>query len=255
MLCASFFSASRFVLAAARTGHLPRVLSLVTVDSRVPLTCVILKGALSVIFVFFGSVQSLIQAAVFVETLWDIFVVLSLIVLRFTMKDRGRSYKAPLVVVLLKLVSSVTLVIVPLIQPTDSYKYLVIAGIYVVGLLYYLFFVGMLWDCRAARVLAEVLQKLMLLVPCFDELTFILERKSNDQNISKELPASVRQSQQVQSTEQSLYFVEAVKEVKGDSSQAVAERSRQKDTTIRRPLNASGANKTYSTIESAATRF
>ncbi|KAL1437501.1 hypothetical protein MTO96_048886 [Rhipicephalus appendiculatus] len=65
MLCASFFSASRFVLAAARTGHLPRILSLVTVESRVPLTCVIFKGVLAVAFVFFGSLEALIQASVF----------------------------------------------------------------------------------------------------------------------------------------------------------------------------------------------
>nr|XP_054921047.1 b(0,+)-type amino acid transporter 1-like [Dermacentor andersoni] len=144
-LCASFFSAPRFVLSAARTGHLPRILSLVTIDSRVPFTCVIFRGALSVVFIFFGSLQALIQASVFIETLWDIFVVLSLVLLRFTMKNRGRSYRAPLVVVLLKLVSSVALVVIPLVQHASYYEYLVIVGIYIVGLFYYLFFVGI--DC------------------------------------------------------------------------------------------------------------
>ncbi|KAL1437502.1 hypothetical protein MTO96_048887 [Rhipicephalus appendiculatus] len=89
MLCASFFSASRFVLAAARMGHLPRMLSLVTVESRVPLTCVIFKGVLAIAYIFFGSIEALIKASVFVETLWDILVMISLLVLRFTMKDRG----------------------------------------------------------------------------------------------------------------------------------------------------------------------
>ncbi|XP_070382718.1 b(0,+)-type amino acid transporter 1-like isoform X5 [Dermacentor albipictus] len=255
-LCASFFSAPRFVLSAARTGHLPRMLSLVTIDSRVPFTCVIFRGALSVVFVFFGSLQALIQASVFVETLWDIFVVLSLLLMRFTMKNRGRSYRAPLVVVLLKLVSSVALVVIPLVQPTSYYEYLVIVGIHIVGLFYYLFFVGMRWHCRAARVLTETLQKLMPSMPCFDELSFVLdEKKCNIQHSTKELPAAAHEAQKNLSAHKALYFVEAANKLKGDSLKGVVERSYQKHATTRRPLNASRVKKNHSTIASENTKF
>ncbi|XP_077492831.1 b(0,+)-type amino acid transporter 1-like isoform X2 [Amblyomma americanum] len=175
MLCSSFFTAPRLTLAAARRGHLPRFLSLVTIESHIPLTCVFCKGLLSVIFLFFGTLEVLIQASVFVETLWDAIVVLSLLVLRFTMKDRGASYKAPLVVVLLKLVSSVALVIIPLVEHVNYYQYVIILGVHVVGALYYGVFVAASLDCRASHMVTHFFQKFLLSAPCLDELAFMLQ--------------------------------------------------------------------------------
>ncbi|KAL1437503.1 hypothetical protein MTO96_048888 [Rhipicephalus appendiculatus] len=249
MLYASFFSASRFVLAAARTGHLPRILSLVTVESRVPRTCVIFKGALVIAFIFFGSLEALIQVSVFLLTMWDIFVVIALLILRLTIKDRGRSYKAPLLVVLLKLVSSVALIIIPLVKPTNYFVYLVIVGVYVMGLLYYVLFVGKRWDCRASRALTELLQKLTLSVPCFDELTFMLDGKKYDApNDPKEFIADISRPGQRKIASPSVFLEES-------SEESNLESAPQRNATTRRFLNPSPAKQTYSTIDTTVTRF
>ncbi|CAN7942948.1 unnamed protein product [Ixodes hexagonus] len=177
LLCAGFFSNARVVLAAARQGHLPLVFSFITVDTSVPLTSILLRGSLAVAYTLTGSLRVLIAGRVFVESLGDIFIVLSLFVLRFTMKDAHRPYRVPTVLAALKLLVSMALVVLPFLRPVQYLQYLIILAIFVLSGLYYLLFVRFEWVVPGGRTVTGLVQKLLMVVPCVNELELMLKEK------------------------------------------------------------------------------
>ncbi|KAM7299695.1 b(0,+)-type amino acid transporter 1-like [Ixodes scapularis] len=177
LLCAGFFSNARVVLAAARQGHLPLVFSFITVDTSVPLTSILLRGSLAIAYTLTGSLGVLIAGRVFVESLGDIFIVLSLFVLRFTMKNAHRPYRVPTVLAVLKLLVSVALVVLPFLRPVQYLQYLIILAIFGLSSLYYLLFVRFKCVVPGGRMATDLVQKLLMVVPCVNELELMLKDK------------------------------------------------------------------------------
>lgn len=167
----------RVSLSAARQGHLPTVFSLITVHSAVPLVSVHVRGLLALAYAAVGSVDSLIEGVEFIQSLNGLCAVLSLFVLRFNMKHTVRSYRVPNVIAILALLAYVFAVAVPFTQPIRYWHYVMIAGVLLLGVLYYVVFVIFSCNFPGSDNILRLAQKLWLSVPCVDELERILKGK------------------------------------------------------------------------------
>ncbi|CAN7993833.1 unnamed protein product, partial [Ixodes pacificus] len=176
-LCAGYFSSARVMLAAGRQGHLPLIFSFITVDTSLPLTSILLRGCLAVGYTFVGSVEALIVGAVFLASLAGVFVVLTLFVLRFTMEDAPRPYRVPTVLALIKLVVLVALIVLPFLKPVEYLQYVVIMAILTLGGVYYVLFTRFELVLPGSRQTACFVQKLLMCVPCVNELELMLKEK------------------------------------------------------------------------------
>ncbi|KAL1437500.1 hypothetical protein MTO96_048885 [Rhipicephalus appendiculatus] len=130
-LCAGFFSSARVILAASRQGHLSPVFSCITVQSSTPVAAIILRGALSLVFTFIGSVSYIVEASVFIDNAWEIVVLMCLFGFRRTMKDAHRPYAVPLPLAIIKFLVSIALFVIPLLRPVDYVQYVVILAMLV----------------------------------------------------------------------------------------------------------------------------
>ncbi|XP_077530269.1 b(0,+)-type amino acid transporter 1-like [Haemaphysalis longicornis] len=176
-LCAGFFSNGRVILAAARQGHLPPIFSCITLETSTPLSGVMLRGVLALAFTFIGSISYLIEAAVFLEILWDIVVTFCLFTLRYTMKDAKRVYSVPLPLAVVKFALSIALVVIPLLRPVNYIQYFAILALFLGGAVYYITFMVFLTSVPGSRTVTTFMQKMLLSAPCTNELEIILKEK------------------------------------------------------------------------------
>lgn len=176
-LCAGFFSNARVILAAARQGHLPPIFSCITVETSTPLSGVMLRGILALAFTFIGSISYLIEAAVFLEIVWDIAVTICLFTLRYTMKDAKRPFTVPLPLAVVKFALSVALVVIPLLRPVNYIQYFAILALFLAGAAYYIIFMVFLTSVPGSRQVTMIIQKLLVSAPCTNELEIILKEK------------------------------------------------------------------------------
>ncbi|KAG0430383.1 hypothetical protein HPB47_022762 [Ixodes persulcatus] len=176
-LCAGYFGSARVMLAAGRQGHLPLAFSFITVDTSLPLTSILLKGRLAVGYTFVGSLETLIVGGVFLLSLTEVFVVLTLFVLRFTMGDAPRPYRVPIVLAVLKLLVSVALIILPFLKPVEYLQYVVIMAILTLGGVYYVLFTRFEFVLPGSQQTTYFVQKLLMCVPCVNELELMLKEK------------------------------------------------------------------------------
>ncbi|KAM7299691.1 Y+L amino acid transporter 2-like [Ixodes scapularis] len=176
-LCAGYFSSARVMLAAGRQGHLPLIFSFITVETSLPLTSILLRGCLAVGYTFVGSVEALIVGAVFLASLAGVFVVLTLFVLRFTMEDAPRPYRVPTVLAVIKLVVLVALIVLPFLKPVEYLQYVVIMAVLTLGGVYYVLFTRFELVFPGSRQAACFVQKLLMCVPCVNELELMLKEK------------------------------------------------------------------------------
>ncbi|CAN7940590.1 unnamed protein product, partial [Ixodes hexagonus] len=176
-LCAGYFSSARVMLAAGRQGHLPLIFSFITVDTSLPLTSILLRGCLAFGYTFAGSVEVLIAGGVFLESLADVFIVLTLFVLRVTMKDAPRPYHVPTALAIFKLLVSVALIVLPFLRPVEYLQYIVMVSIGIVCCVYYVMFVRFRLVLPGSREATCVVQRLLMCVPCVNELELMLKEK------------------------------------------------------------------------------
>ncbi|KAG0427187.1 hypothetical protein HPB47_025748 [Ixodes persulcatus] len=176
LFAASFVNA-RVILAAARQGHLPTACSLVSVKTSVPLAATLLRGILSLAYTFAGSVGFIVESCAFLYNVYEICGILCLFVLRSSMKDAPRLYRAPTVLALTKLLISMSLVIMPLVNVDEYMQYVLIAAVFGAGAVYYTVFVVWGMSIPGARPLTVLVQKLLMSATCANELESLLKDK------------------------------------------------------------------------------
>ncbi|XP_077529201.1 b(0,+)-type amino acid transporter 1-like [Haemaphysalis longicornis] len=165
-LSAGIFSRSRVSFAAARRGHLPAVLSSISVKSSVPVASVIFRGVTAAMFTFIGSIEAAINGRMLFSAFFNIFILLALVRLRFTMSDVKRIVKAPYVFVSLTFAASLVIVVVNLTDRADYLMFAFMVVILVSGSAVYFAFHVMKCEMPGFRNFSMFVQKLLLCQPC-----------------------------------------------------------------------------------------
>ncbi|KAM7299687.1 large neutral amino acids transporter small subunit 1-like [Ixodes scapularis] len=150
--CAVFFANSRVILAAARQRHFPAIFSTVNVDSGVPLTSLLLRALLSVLYTFLGSVTFIVEALPLIYALNNGLILVSFFVLRVSMRDAPRPYRAPTVLAAIHVFTYLIPLGARLVQPVHFLPFAFLAGGSIAGCVYYVVFVrlsGIIYDSFA----------------------------------------------------------------------------------------------------------
>lgn len=161
-------TSSRLALVGARSGHLPQVLSLVTAESRSPITAVIVHGILVAFLVAVVDLYSLLKNIMFMNSLFDGLCVAGLLYLRHKRPDLHRPLKVPYIFPLVFCLLSLVIVAVPLLYRPQKCA-LSLALLLSTGLPYYFFN----WYTRRHSIhlrvtyhLTAIVQKLFKAVNC-----------------------------------------------------------------------------------------
>ncbi|XP_060075249.1 b(0,+)-type amino acid transporter 1-like [Ylistrum balloti] len=160
----SMFSGVRTLYAAAREHQFPEVLSYVSCKRYTPIPCIVFTTTLSLLMLIHGDVESLIDFFSLAALPFYALTTVSLVVLRFTMKDAHRHIKIFLPLPLMFIVCFVYLTITPIIQdPTFEYLYTFV--IIMSGLVVYLPFVHYHIDNGCFKPVTRFIQCLIEVVP------------------------------------------------------------------------------------------
>ncbi|KAG0428322.1 hypothetical protein HPB47_024685 [Ixodes persulcatus] len=156
---------------------MPSVFSLVTVKSSVPLTSVLLRGFLSLVYTFAGSVSFIINSLFFVVALNEALTMICFLVLRYSMKDAPRPFRVPTALPVFYLVILILLVVIPLTSPSEYMQYVVVVVGYLVGVLCYVLFIRFDATFPGAEAISINIQKCLMCVPCLNELEIMLKER------------------------------------------------------------------------------
>ncbi|KAL4234403.1 hypothetical protein ACF0H5_006050 [Mactra antiquata] len=138
-----FFSDVRVRFAAARTGHLPEVLSFLHHKSRIPLVSLVLNTFLSLVLLIPGDISELINLVGFVGFLVQGLTMISYLRLRYQRRNIPKNpedFRIPLFVPILALAICVFMLVSPFISK-PRIEFLYGAGFILSGLLLYFPFV------------------------------------------------------------------------------------------------------------------
>ncbi|XP_077530270.1 b(0,+)-type amino acid transporter 1-like isoform X1 [Haemaphysalis longicornis] len=165
-LSAGFFSNSRLAFAAARKGHLPFFLSLVSVKTSVPTASLFLRGAIASALNLIGSLRAAVNIYMLFTAIFNMLTMLALVRLRFTMKHAPRTIKVPYIFVALTFLVNLGAVVLGFMQSTDYIIIVVVGGVLVSGVIVY--FVFHVFKCAlpGSRSVSLFVQKLCLCQPC-----------------------------------------------------------------------------------------
>ncbi|KAK8787207.1 hypothetical protein V5799_023021 [Amblyomma americanum] len=165
-LSLGFFSNSRLGFAAARRGHLPSFLSLISVKSSVPVISTLFRGLCAVAFTAMGSVESVVSSLQLVAALFNILTSLAQARLRFTMKDVPRPFSVPCFLVFITFALNLILIIVKVMHATDYVIFIVLGIVLLSGIVVYVVF--HVWKCVFPYMsdVSTFLQKLFVCEPC-----------------------------------------------------------------------------------------
>ncbi|ESP01874.1 hypothetical protein LOTGIDRAFT_225086 [Lottia gigantea] len=160
----SAYTGGRVVFAAARDGFLPEILSYVHCKNFTPLPSMLCTIFISLLMIIPGDIGGLID--LFSFTAWCFYgmTFLSLIILRFKMKNKERPYKVPIVIPIVLVLISIYLVIAPIVyEPKIEFLY---AFLFVMaGLIFYFPFVY--WNIKLKGIdsITMYLQLILEVVP------------------------------------------------------------------------------------------
>uniref|UniRef100_G3MP22 Amino acid permease/ SLC12A domain-containing protein n=1 Tax=Amblyomma maculatum TaxID=34609 RepID=G3MP22_AMBMU len=169
--CADVLASSRIFFAASREGHLTRFMSFVHVQNSVPLAAVVGRCILSLIFTLVGSVHFLIEVSILLGNVWEAASVVSLLLLRRSMRDSPRPYRVPTVIAVFRLLVCIALAAVTLVQARRyAYQYALLAATFATGAIYYYLFVWKKIRLRGCERICVFLQKCLNSAPCASEL-------------------------------------------------------------------------------------
>ncbi|XP_062996993.1 B(0,+)-type amino acid transporter 1 [Elgaria multicarinata webbii] len=165
------FTAGRLVYVAGREGHMLKVLSYISIKRLTPAPAIIFYGAIAIIYVIPGDINTLINYFSFAVWIFYGLTVLGLIVMRFTRKSLERPIRVPIIIPVIVTLISVVLVLAPIITaPELAYLYCVlfILG----GLIFYVLFIHFKfsWAQKISKPITMHLQMLMEVVPA-EEVT------------------------------------------------------------------------------------
>uniref|UniRef100_A0A674KCM8 Solute carrier family 7 member 9 n=1 Tax=Terrapene triunguis TaxID=2587831 RepID=A0A674KCM8_9SAUR len=134
------FTAGRLVYVAGREGHMLKVLSYISVKRFTPAPAIIFYGAIAIIYIIPGDINTLINYFSFAVWIFYGLTVFALIVMRFTRKELKRPIKIPIVIPILVTIVSILLVFAPIIsEPEWAYLYCVLFMLG--GLIFYVLFI------------------------------------------------------------------------------------------------------------------
>ncbi|KAK7076555.1 b(0,+)-type amino acid transporter 1 [Halocaridina rubra] len=136
----SCFTSGRLCFVAAREGHMVDVLSYVHTTKLTPSPALIFNAIIALVMVIPSDIGSLIDFFSFTAWIFYGGAMLALIVMRFTMKDKERPYKVPIVIPIIVLLISLYLVIGPIVD-SPQIEYLYATLFIVAGLIFYFPFV------------------------------------------------------------------------------------------------------------------
>jgi len=119
-LSCHIMTSSRLCFVGARNGHFPDCLSLVTTSHLTPAPALVFLGLLSLAYLCTSDIYRLIDYASFVESMFVLLSVASLLYLRYTHPDLPRPIKVSLGIPILFLLICTFLVFLPLyVRPVE----------------------------------------------------------------------------------------------------------------------------------------
>ncbi|XP_046755420.1 B(0,+)-type amino acid transporter 1 isoform X1 [Gallus gallus] len=134
------FTAGRLVYVAGREGHMLEVLSYISVKRLTPAPAIIFHGAIAIIYIIPGDINTLINYFSFAVWIFYGLSVFALIVMRFTRKEFKRPIRIPIIIPVIVTLISILLVLAPIITaPELAYLYCVL--FILSGLIFYVLFV------------------------------------------------------------------------------------------------------------------
>ncbi|XP_064015928.1 B(0,+)-type amino acid transporter 1 [Pogoniulus pusillus] len=160
------FTAGRLVYVAGREGHMLKVLSYISVNRLTPAPAIIFYGAIAIIYIIPGDINTLINYFSFAVWIFYGFTVLGLIVMRFTRKELRRPIRVPIVIPVAVTLVSILLVLAPIVSAPEL-PYLYCCLFILSGLVVYLLFVHFKfdWPRKISKPITMHLQMLLEVVP------------------------------------------------------------------------------------------
>ncbi|XP_072378552.1 b(0,+)-type amino acid transporter 1-like isoform X1 [Diabrotica undecimpunctata] len=130
------FGVTRLCYVSGQDGFMLESLSYVHYKRLTPAPAVVLQGFISFLFISTGEILDLIEFASFLIWFFYGVAMVSLIVMRTTMKDARRPYKVPIIIPAFILLVSLYLSIIPIVLE-PSPKYLMALGFMLIGAFVY----------------------------------------------------------------------------------------------------------------------
>ncbi|XP_039931170.1 B(0,+)-type amino acid transporter 1 isoform X3 [Hirundo rustica] len=161
----------RLVYVAGREGHVLEILSYISVKRLTPAPAIIFYGAIAIIYIIPGDIDTLINYFSFAVWIFYGLTVLALIVMRFTRKELRRPIRIPIIIPVIVTLVAILLVLAPIISaPELAYLYCVL--FILSGLIVYALFVHFKfsWTQKILKPITMHLQMLLEVVP-EDEVT------------------------------------------------------------------------------------
>uniref|UniRef100_A0A8C5J935 b(0,+)-type amino acid transporter 1 n=1 Tax=Junco hyemalis TaxID=40217 RepID=A0A8C5J935_JUNHY len=160
------FTAGRLVYVAGREGHVLKILSYISVKHLTPAPAIIFYGAIAIIYVIPGDINSLINYFSFAVWIFYGLTVLALIVMRFTRKELKRPIRVPIIIPVIVTLVSIVLVLAPIISAPEL-PYLYCTLFILSGLIVYALFVHLKfrWAQKISKPITMHLQMLLEVVP------------------------------------------------------------------------------------------
>ncbi|XP_003215508.2 b(0,+)-type amino acid transporter 1 isoform X1 [Anolis carolinensis] len=123
----TFFSGGRVCYIAAREGHMPGILSMAHVRRVTPSPALIFTSIVSFIIVIPGNFSQLVNLFSFTAWFFYGITVTGLLYLKIKKPEMPRSYKVPIIIPVIFLLSSAYLVLAPIIdQPQMEFLYVIL---------------------------------------------------------------------------------------------------------------------------------
>ncbi|KAL8194879.1 UNVERIFIED_CONTAM: b(0,+)-type amino acid transporter 1 [Gekko kuhli] len=117
-----------------------KALSYISVKRLTPAPAIIVYGAIAIIYIIPGDIETLINYFSFATWMFYGLTVLGLIVMRFTRKELKRPIRVPIIIPIIVTLISVMLVLAPIITAPEL-PYLYCTLFILSGLIFYVIFV------------------------------------------------------------------------------------------------------------------
>nr|XP_026695925.1 b(0,+)-type amino acid transporter 1-like [Ciona intestinalis] len=157
----SCFTAGRISYAAAREGHFNQVLAMVHIKHFTPAPAVILNGTIALLMVIPNDFDSLVNYYSFATWAFYFTTCITVLYFRYKMPDRPRPVKVPLPIPIIFSLSSLCLVLAPIIDDPQI-QYLIAVVTILLGLVFYFPFVHFKLKSQAIRNFNIFLQKTLM---------------------------------------------------------------------------------------------
>lgn len=162
------FGVTRLCYVSSQDGNMLRSMSFVHVRRYTPMPAVVTQGIITFIFIVIGNIVALIEFASFFIWVFYGIAMISLLILRRTMKDVPRPYTVPIWIPVFIALVAVFLSVVPVVSD-PSLKYLFSIGFLLLGTLVYYWFI---YKKRRPKIMNKVtyfMQVLFEAVPPHNE--------------------------------------------------------------------------------------